>query len=149
MAAVLPCPACEAHRRNSFRRYGAWFCEPKLPGERGGQGELNPGLGVAGESPRGPLHGRRPWSSPELAETGPREHRNAWKKAEKVDEDEARSPTRRRRTKTARTADFARKPRRRFTGVFGEFLRGQGESRAGERGENVEKRGGSLAGLFK
>ena len=104
MAAALPCPACEARRRNSFRRYGAWFCEPKLPGERGGQGELNPGLGVAGESPRGPLHGRRPWSSPELAETGPREHRNAWKKAEKVEEDEARSPTRRRRTKTARTA---------------------------------------------
>jgi len=79
----------------------------------------------------------------------PREHRNAREKAEVVEEDEARSPTRRMRTKTARTAGFTRRSRRRFTGVFGEFLRAQGESRAGERAENGEKRGGSHAGALQ
>ena len=43
--------------------------------ERGGEGELVPGLGATGESPQGPLHGRRPWSSPELVENGSRDHK--------------------------------------------------------------------------
>ena len=64
------CWPAQARRRNSIGRYGTWFCDPKTPGEREGQGELDPGLGVTGESPRGPLHGRRPWSSPEHTARG-------------------------------------------------------------------------------
>ena len=102
------CRGEQARRRSPCRRYGARFSKPKPPEERGGGDELIPSLEETGESSRGPLHGRRPWSSSEFTENGPREHHIAREKAEEGDEDEARSPTRRRKTKMARSSGFAR-----------------------------------------
>ena len=61
------CWPAQARRRNSIGRYGAWFCEPKLPGERGGQGGFAPGYDAAGERPRGPRHGRPRRTTPASA----------------------------------------------------------------------------------
>jgi len=77
MAAPPPLPRRGAHQRTSIEGYDAWFTTPTAQGEREGRGKLVPSHGVAGESPRGPFHGRRPWSSPELAENGPRDHETA------------------------------------------------------------------------
>ena len=77
MAAAPPLPWRGAHRRTKIEGYDVQFTTTKAQGERGGRGKLVPGLDVAGESPRGPLHGQRPWSSPELAENGPRDPETA------------------------------------------------------------------------
>ena len=82
----------EPRRSWSPGRYRAPKQYPFAPGERGGRGEFIPGLGLARELPSKAADGGAIDSPYGARWDGPRKHRNARKKAEEGEGDEARSP---------------------------------------------------------
>ena len=97
-----------ARRRRPRTRYEARFSNPKTSRERGWRGECVPGLGMTRKLPRKATDGAAIDGTFGALGNDPREHHLAREKAEEGEEDEARSPTRRRKTKTAQSSGFVR-----------------------------------------
>jgi len=112
------------------------FPNQKLPEREEGEGNASPASEWPKSFPRKASDGAAIDGTFGARGSDPREHRNAREKAEDGEEDEARSPTRRRRTKTTRTAGFARKSRR-PGGAFSLRAHGREEKR-GEGNWGVE-----------
>ena len=122
---------------------GHGFPIRKLLEKEEDEGNSLPSLTRPGRSLRSTLHGRRPWSSSEFAENGPRDHESQQEEHREKAGKEAKLTTARKRGKIGSEQRASRGESRRCSGLGGCAQQAKTEARRGEMG-----RGKRRAALF-
>ena len=100
-----------------------------------GEGSSLPSLARPGRGSRNTLHSRRPWSSSEFAENGPRDHESQQEKHREEAGKEAKLTTARKRGKIGSEQRISRGGSRRSSGVGSCAQQAKTEARRGGNGE--------------